>query len=63
MNHNIIMHFVCYAAGKLTITTTVSVRNLELSLKMAHAKSTIGIINYNLRRSQVCLKQSLFCVP
>ena len=31
MNHNIIIHFVCYVAGKLTVTTTVPMRNLELS--------------------------------
>jgi len=31
MNHNIIMHFGCYAAEKLTVTTTVPMRILELS--------------------------------
>jgi hypothetical protein len=31
MNHNIIMHFLCYSARKLTVTTTVPMRNLELS--------------------------------
>jgi hypothetical protein len=31
INHNIIIHFVCYAAGKLTVTTTVPIGNIELS--------------------------------